>query len=81
MLQITESLPELGPGVHAQLLNLLSMALREQAFFATRPSYADALREAVRVGALLSIALYLGPCNLESLSLEASILCHLHKLR
>ena len=28
MLQITEALPELGPAVHAQLLNLLSIVHR-----------------------------------------------------
>ena len=55
MPQITEALPELGPAVHAQLLNLLSMALREQAFFATRPSYAEALKEAVRTGGFLNM--------------------------
>ena len=42
--QITESLPGLGLPMHAQLLNLLSMALREPAFFATCPSHANALR-------------------------------------
>ena len=54
------------PAVYAQLLNLLSMALREQAFFATHPSCADALREAVRVGALL--------CN--TLELQDVMPCH-----
>ena len=49
-MQITQALPELGPAVHAQLLHLLSMVLRDQAFFTARPSYAEALKEAVRAG-------------------------------